>query len=144
MPASHSIPDDRFNEPFLIRDSDVDGFSPAVFRGKRFRRSSQGVYVAMAHVDDLSVRCTALSAVVKHDLVFSHLTAARLWGMPEWRIGDSDLHITQALGNAPVRRKSVVTHRCSVPVQDVHFRGAIPVTTVCANTARRRTVAANR
>jgi very-short-patch-repair endonuclease len=50
--------------------------------------------------------------------------------MPEWRIDDTDLHVTQSLSGSHVRRKNVVTHRCSLDSIDVHVRGTIAITTV--------------
>ncbi len=51
-----------------------------VLRGPRFRRLLRGVHVAARADDTLGMRCRAALLVLPKGAVFSHETAARLWG----------------------------------------------------------------
>lgn len=56
------------------------GASDSVLRGPRFRSVLRGVHVDARARDDLRMRCRAALLVLPAGAVFSHETAARLWG----------------------------------------------------------------
>lgn len=63
--------------PFTAADAPV---AAGTLRGPRFRRVMRGVHVHACAVDDLGMRCRAALLVLPAGAVFSHETAARLWG----------------------------------------------------------------
>lgn len=69
----------------------------------------RGVY-ATASPDDVRAVCTAAVPLLGRHRWFSHLTAARLWGIPlpfSWT-PDEPLHVLTLAGAEPVRRPTIV------------------------------------
>lgn len=96
------------------------GLTDAVMRRKVFERPFHGVRVigAAGRIDGgLIDRCAHLQTAIRADAVFSHATAARLWGIAlPWHIDDA-LHVI-APGDTCVRRPGVVGWKTSGPLPE--------------------------
>ncbi|MBN9177038.1 MAG: hypothetical protein J0I43_06685 [Microbacterium sp.] len=104
-------------------------------RGRDLGHPHHGVYVAAAF-DDLVDRCAALSVALGPQHWFSHLTSARLWGIPLPRrhAPIEPLHVLTVGGRVPVRHHHVVGRVTSDdPERGMHagLRMIGPVVTWC-------------
>lgn len=79
------------SQPFTHAEARAAGISDRALRGPAYRRVFPNVYVASAIPDTLVVTCRAALRILPSDAVFSHQTAARLWGgvVPE----DPNVHV---------------------------------------------------
>ncbi len=87
---------------------------------------------SLAVIDDVIGRARAYALVLPDDVVFSHLTAARLWGLPlPWRLdrGDAPLDVMRRSGKARLERRGCVTHR-GLERREVAMTAGLPVTSV--------------
>lgn len=113
---------------FAFREATDAGISRRRLRQPDVVRVHRGLY-APAGAADLREDCTNTLPLLGRDRCFSHLTAARLWGIPlpfEWAASEP-LHVLAAAGAEPLRRPRVVgwesaTHRGEV------LQGVIPLT----------------
>jgi hypothetical protein len=78
-------------QPFTHAEARAAGITDRALRGPAYRRLFPNVYLASAIPDTLVVRCRAALRILPSDAVFSHQTAARLWGgvVPD----DPNLHV---------------------------------------------------
>ncbi len=78
---------------------------------------------------DLAEACTGLLALERRPHAFSHVTAARLWGMPlPLRDSDLPLHVVALDGRPTMTRRDVIAWARDVP-PPVVLRGRLPVLT---------------
>ena len=68
------------SQPFTHAEARVAGVSDRALRGPAYRRVFPNVYVSAGIPDTLVVRCRAAQRILPSDAVFSHQTAAKLWG----------------------------------------------------------------
>jgi len=81
--------------------------------------------------DDLPAVCRAVALLLPDGAAFSHLTAARLWGLPVSRVVERDdaLHVTGAGVRRPLRPGRVVPHqRRGADPDGYRTREGVPVT----------------
>ena len=99
-----------------LRAADLD----APFRGARLRPSSfRGYSPDLEELQreqrryNLLRRCRAFAAVAAQPFVFSHVTAAQLYGFPMTRALENStaVHVTMQAGTQPPRMVGVVGHR---------------------------------
>jgi hypothetical protein len=67
-------------QPFTHAEARAAGVSDRALRGPAYRKIFPNVYVAAGIPDTLVVRCRAAQRILPSDAVFSHHTAATLWG----------------------------------------------------------------
>lgn len=106
-----------------MRDS---GLGEGRLRGADLARPFHGV--RSDHELGLAELCRACSLVMPPRHVFSHVTAARLWGCPlpvEFASGEP-LHVTVPQSTAAPRRQGVVGHRANAV--RAGWRSGLPVT----------------
>ncbi|WP_458041928.1 MULTISPECIES: hypothetical protein [Bacteria] len=75
----HEIPP---GSAFTVAQGRSSGVADGRMRGRDLARPHHGVRARGMDLTDLVDRCTALLPVLDDDQVFSHTTAARLWGLP--------------------------------------------------------------
>jgi hypothetical protein len=75
-------PPELRQRPFTREQAIAAGVSVKQLRSQRFRRIFRGVYADAALADTLELRCQALMLLLPSDAVFSHFTAAQLYGLP--------------------------------------------------------------
>jgi hypothetical protein len=68
------------SQPFTHAEARAAGVSDRALRGPAYRKIFPNVYVAAGIPDTLVVRCRAARRILPPDAVFSHQTAAKLWG----------------------------------------------------------------
>jgi len=92
-------------------------------------RPHRGLYVPARPALDVIARSEHLRPLLSADQLFSHLTAARIWGMPlpAYELEDEPLHVLSIADSAPMRREGVVgweTEGADIPRG---MRGGLPV-----------------
>ena len=105
----------------------------ARLRSQEWRRAGRGAYVSAPVLGD--VRATALARIigVHHRLrsahVFSHVSAALLWGLPLWTV-PVEVHVYQACRPGNGRDTSVRRHLGALDAATVAAVAGLPVTTL--------------
>ena len=105
----------------------------ARLRAQEWRRAGRGAYVSAALLSD--VRATAVARIigVHHQLraphVFSHVSAAVLWGLPLWSV-PAEVHVYQACRPGSRRDPSVRRHLGALDTAMVSAVRGLPVTTL--------------
>ncbi|MCS5495993.1 hypothetical protein NY547_01910 [Cnuibacter physcomitrellae] len=89
----------------------TSGLSRSRLRASDLSAPHRDVRVPAALVDDLLMRCVALSTVLPEGACFSHRTAALLWGVPMPASGGDDLHVTVPAPVRAPRIRGVVGHQ---------------------------------
>ena len=82
MPAPSTVPADLLRAPFTLEQARRLGVSRKVLRGARFWTPAPGVRASASLPDSLAVRCASMALLVPSQMAFSHVTAARLYGLP--------------------------------------------------------------
>jgi Protein of unknown function (DUF559) len=75
-------PPELQQRPFTREQAHAAGISVKQLRSQRFRRLFRGVYADAELPDTLELRCQALMLLLPTDAIFSHFTAAQLYGLP--------------------------------------------------------------
>lgn len=101
-------PDFTPDRPFLNLDAMAAGLTRRQLQGRRFRSLSRGVRVPTDARLDLRARCEAAGLVLPQGAVFSHHTAAKLYGAPV--AADTRVHASLVSPIEP-RINGVVAHR---------------------------------
>jgi hypothetical protein len=107
--------------PITTRDALAQGLSYAVLRGPRFNTPYRGVHILARNLDlDLGLRCDALTLRLLDEVVFSHSTAAALFGIPVGlRQPEHTLHVTVPPPLTSPRIRGVRGHVRELPRADV-------------------------
>jgi hypothetical protein len=114
--------------PFTSAEARAGGVPRSRLSAADINHPHHGVFRAGAPTDLLQ-RCEALLPVLGPDTWFSHLTAARLWGipLPARERSDEPLHVLGAVGTAPVRRPGVVGWETRNAPLDARMLGPLPL-----------------
>lgn len=123
---------------FRADDARRAGVTASRLRSRDVRHPHHGVYATGRAPDELVERCEQLATVLGPTQWFSHVTAARLWGMPLPRPTHprEPLHVI-ALGDAePMRRPGVVGWRSASSEVAGAFLGQVPVLSPAATWAQ--------
>jgi hypothetical protein len=110
MPRSTPLPFPLSLGPFRYAEALNAGVARSRLRAADVRHPHHGLYVPSTAESDLVAMCEELIPLLGEHTWFSHLTAARLWGMPlpfPWT-ADEPIHVTTLGSRAPMRRKRVV------------------------------------
>lgn len=123
--ASRSLPEPLAGSFFHIRDAEAVGISRSALRSREVVAPYRGVRApAQLELSDLD-RCRVYLERMPPDHFFSHVTAARLWGMRlPWRLrGSRLLDVTAPLPLRAPRMRGVRGHHCGtgrIEVQPLH------------------------
>lgn len=106
MPSAASGPAFRVEEAFAAGHTDWST------RSARMLMPTRGVR-SIDPIRDTSAAVGAFALALPSDVVFSHTTAARLWGLwlPRRLQGEHGLHVMRATGRPPIERSGCVPHR---------------------------------
>lgn len=125
----HSI--DRDGVPFLVADARASGLSRRQVDGARFFRPTSGVRSPIP-LDGVTDRASAFTLALPDDAVFSHLTAAQLWGLAlPWHLDrqDGPLEVMRESGKFRIERQGCASHRGLERRQTAQVSG-LPVTSL--------------
>lgn len=120
MPERIPLPPILRYGAFTTADARREGVGKGRLRGRDIAHPFRGVHASRAVDDDLVSHCEALVPLLGEHRWFSHLTAARLWGMPlptSWEPGEL-LHTAAIAGAHRIEREEVVgweTERTDIP-----------------------------
>lgn len=118
MPTS--FPREFEHAPFSVHEALERGVDASRLRRRDLRADFHGVRVP-AHLEPGFVTaCRAYATRLRPGQFFSHVTAARLWGMrlsSRWEVGP--LHVTTVLPARTPRTRGVVGHHCEHPGPDL-------------------------
>lgn len=105
------IPDELSLRPFTVSEARQVGMPSWRLRGGHLRRPTRGVRT-VAPVDGVRQLARAFAAGLPDDVAFSHLTAARLWGMalPE-TVDSAGLDVMRTSDRNRIRRAGCHGHR---------------------------------
>jgi hypothetical protein len=112
MHAPKRLPPELDGRPFTFRDALTRGVTRERTRSSDLDRPFRGIRAPQAPDRSFLQSCEAYAAGMADDQYFSHLTAARLLGLPlPWRLQDSSLlHVTSKLPRRAPRARGVVGH----------------------------------
>ncbi|TDX76016.1 hypothetical protein EDF35_3554 [Rathayibacter sp. PhB151] len=110
------LPRELEGRPFSTARAGTEGVSGARLRAADLEAPFSGVRVPRGSATTVAARARALSTVLGDGVVFSHLTAARLWPLELPREQDDEpLHVAvRHPGRAP-RRRGVIGHSIADP-----------------------------
>ena len=114
-PAARPVPSSTAarGPAFRTADALVAGHTDWSTRSARMPMPTRGVRT-MVPLADVAERAAAFALVLPDDVVFSHETAARLWGLPlprRLQVGGGPLHVARATPRPAIERGDCVHHR---------------------------------
>ncbi len=116
----------------LLARGFTDGELRRLRRAGRMTAVRPGAYLPGAPPDGEEVRhalaATALWPALAGDTVFSHVTAAVLYGLPVWRIGLDLVHVTRPRRNGARTRRAVHVHPAPLDPGEIGTAVGLPVT----------------
>ncbi|MBO0979768.1 hypothetical protein [Microbacterium sp. SD291] len=155
MLRRNPLPDSLTPHAFRFDDAVGAGIARSRLRADDIVHAHHGVYGQRTDAENLLDRCLRLALVFDGSCAFSHLTAARLWGIPlpfRWT-PEEPLHAIADAGAAPVRRPGVIgwetgdelgrTVHLGVPIMqpaEVWCQLAMPGATGTDESGRRRSL----
>ena len=120
MPKQPNLP----HSPISILQARSLGIEPARLRSRALQHPFYGVRSLGLNLDDVVDRCRAYAPLMSDAAVFSHSTAARLWGMPLPQALADELHVTVAVPRRAPERAGVIGHQQRLdPAERVTVRG---------------------
>src|SRR5262245_26228282 len=110
--------------PFTTAAGLAAGLPRRLLNSDAFFRPARGVRT-LTPPADLAACARGLLPVLKRDVAFSHLTAARLHGLPLSYAMEADdrIHVIQPIGEPRTRRPGSVCHRALHPREVVSVQG---------------------
>ncbi|MFC7489508.1 MULTISPECIES: hypothetical protein [unclassified Knoellia] len=98
--------------PFTLDDARSIGLTPTQWRNPDLIRVTRGVK-ATAEIAEFEGQCRAFALALPDDVAFSHLTAARLWGLPlpSWAEAAPGFDVMRNSGRAVIERHECRGHR---------------------------------
>ncbi|MCS5714433.1 DUF559 domain-containing protein [Herbiconiux sp. CPCC 205716] len=113
MPRHVPLPVQLGTDPFTIHEGSAAGLSEKRMRGSDLAAPFPAVRMSATIQLDLRTTCRAYSGRLRPGEVFSHVTAARLWGIPvddEWAESEP-LHVSIPAPGRAARGRGVHGHR---------------------------------
>jgi len=114
---------------FTNEEARAAGIGRGRLRGPDLAHPFRGIHTATAAPEDLTTVCESLLSALGPQHRFSHLTAARLWGMPTpfgWS-PDERLHVLAVGDTPPMRRDGVVGWETEFADGPPRMLGLLPV-----------------
>ncbi|MFL6080941.1 MAG: hypothetical protein ACJ714_13525 [Ornithinibacter sp.] len=114
MPARTPLPSELLLGPFTVGQARELSVSRGRLRNRELESPTRGVRLAAAGDRDPVGHALAFASVLPGDVAFSHLTAARLHGLPTpkpWPGTDELLDVMRVRHRPPVTRAGCRTHR---------------------------------
>lgn len=121
------LPQHLRSDAFSVREARLAGVPPSRLRRSDLVGPTHGVRTVLpaAH-DDTAGRCRELLPAIPAAAIFSHVTAARLHGLPvPFRHEVGPLHLAVPRPMRAPRRRGLIAHQ--LDVVDQHWLGGLPV-----------------
>ena len=118
MPKREPLPEKFTGVPFSAADARAVGFSASRLRASELRAPIRGIREPRACEDSFEARVIRYAVHMADDEFFSHVTAAKLYGIPSPRPLEDlpTIHVSVHEPAFPPRVRGVVGHRLSVPI----------------------------
>ncbi|WP_285727198.1 hypothetical protein [Psychromicrobium xiongbiense] len=114
---------------FTLAEARAAGVSRGRLSARDLRSPSQGIFIPVGADQSLAQRLRPYAAL-SPQLVFSHVTAARLHGFPLPRALEEEGLVHLSGPGHPMRRRHVRRHRSAVSAEEVVMVDAVPVTSL--------------
>jgi len=109
--TSLNLPRQYLERPFTVNEGLAAGLTVSALRNPLLHRETRSVR-SLGPPEDLQGRARAFAAALPSDVAFSHITSARLLGLPlPSRIVDSALHVMRSSDRTRIRRTGCRGHR---------------------------------
>jgi hypothetical protein len=129
MPLLLPLPDPFDSGPFAIRDATAAGVSRERLRRLDLDKPYWGVRAPSSAGRSLEELCRAYATRMPSDAVFSHLTAARLFGMPlPARFTDERLHVATPAPRRSLRGQGIRGHKLDLVPPEMALLRGLPLT----------------
>ena len=134
MPQPRPLPRELHRTAFTPADAARFGVGPERLRRRDIEHPFHGIAAHGLAIDDDISRCHAYLSRLGRDQLFSHITAARLHGMPlpSALRSHTELHVTAFGGTNAPEARGIVGHEASAALERSDAVHAIPVTTAVA------------
>lgn len=110
------LPFDFRGRPFSVAEALKGGIRPDRLRRRDLRSDFHGVRVPDRLTDSFETRVRAYATRLRDGQFFSHITAARWWGMRlPWRLESEPIHVTTVLPHRTPRTRGVIGHHVGQP-----------------------------
>jgi len=118
MPKRESLPSNFIGVPFAASEARAFGISASRLRASDLRAPIRGIREPRVLNDSFETRISRYAAHMADDEHFSHVTAAKLYGIPLPRHLENlpSIHISVHEPAFPPRVRGIIGHRLSVPI----------------------------
>lgn len=114
---------------FSVADARRNGVTPRQLRNSEFGAPFFGTRTAPGVTDDLPTRCLALATRMPRGTVFSHVTAALLYGVPlPYKVESGPIHILSPAPARALRYRGTIGHSALLRPGESFTGGGIPLT----------------
>jgi hypothetical protein len=121
------LPEGLTSTPFHVQAARAAGVTPDRLRGRDLARPFHGVR-SLSPPSGVVELCAAFRPRMRSDDIFSHGTAAALWGMPlPGYVTDARLHVTSPEQSRAVRGRGVAGHTQRLHPDDLSTVQGLPV-----------------
>lgn len=127
MPAREPLPSSLTGAPFSVRTALDLGVTLDRLRARDLTTPFHGVRSVGAPPLELEQRCRAYAARMPSDHVFSHETAAALWGMPLPSYRSVDIHVSAPTGRRAPEAGGTVGHQVRVAEDEIRMLNGLRV-----------------
>lgn len=121
MPTRDSLPLSLLAAPFAVRHALNLGITADRLRSRDLQRPFHGVRSASLPQVELEEQCRAYAARMPPDHVFSHETAAMLWGLPLPQYRSVDIHVSAPAGRRAPEATGTVGHQVRLAHDEVRM-----------------------
>lgn len=129
MRRPEELPVELRGAAFSVREGEAGGVTRKRMRAGDLERPFHGVRRRQCGGGDLLARCRAYAPLLRAGDVFSHATAAQLWGapLPTWLEADATLQVMAIDGATRPRSAGVAGHTAGDEAVRIRSRHALPV-----------------
>jgi len=125
MPRPAPLPFELALAPFRVDEAERAGVSRRRLRASDLHAPFRGIRSTSTDTDLIS-RCRMLEPAMAPEQYFSHVTAARLWGLPLPAPFEAETRLHVSTRTREPNRRGVVGHRIR-STRDVRFHHGLPV-----------------
>lgn len=115
-------------EPFSVAEALELGVSPDRLRARDLQRPFHGTRAVGLDLSSLYHLCRAYAPRLRPGDVFSHETAARLWGLPLPLYARRDVFVSASSPRRAPRARGIIGSQLSLEPGDTRLRFGLPVT----------------